>query len=322
MGAYGMWGIAAMGFAAVAGVAGAQMAARSWRRREAAESALAPGAAQRARLWLSKGVVFLRPLAARAMRLPGVGRAAGEGVALLEDAGMAATPLALVSLMLAAAAGAGALSALLTLSPLCGIAVACAGVVGAGVGVHARFEKHSAQMREQVPDALRCMGVCFRSGLSLPQVLQQTAHECKGALGRVLGVAARRLQMGASPDEALAVMRASDQVPELSFVAVALDVQHQSGGSIAPVLETARESVVSELDLMRSMRVQTAQAKLSASIVTVMPFLLVALFSIVSPGFLAPFFTSLAGMGILAVALAMQIAGVMSVRHMLRIDAG
>ena len=98
--------------------------------------------------------------------------------------------------------------------------------------------------------------------------------------------------------------------------------QHQSGGSIAPVLETARESVVSELDLMRSMRVQTAQAKLSASIVTVMPFLLVALFSIVSPGFLAPFFTSLAGMGILAVALAMQIAGVMSVRHMLRIDAG
>ena len=102
---------------------------------------------------------------------------------------------------------------------------------------------------------------------------------------RVLGVAARRLQMGASPDEALAVMRASDQVPELSFVAVALDVQHQSGGSIAPVLETARESVVSELDLMRSMRVQTAQAKLSASIVTVMPFLLVALFSIVSPGF-------------------------------------
>ena len=146
--------------------------------------------------------------------------------------------------------------------------------------------------------------------------------ECSGALGSLFSVAARRLEMGAPPAEALAVMRSSDQVPELSFVAVALDVQHQSGGSIAPVLETARESVISELDLMRSLRVQTAQAKLSASIVTVMPFVLVALFSLMSPDFLAPFFGSLIGVALLALALIMQLSGVLAVRRMLRIDAG
>ena len=111
-------------------------------------------------------------------------------------------------------------------------------------------------------------------------------------------------------------------MPELGFIAVALDVQHAGGGSIAPVLEAARESVEGELDLARSLRVQTAQAKLSARVVTAMPFLLVALFSLMSPGFLQPFFGSVAGLGLLALALTMQVAGVFAIRRMLKIEAG
>lgn len=116
------------------------------------------------------------------------------------------------------------------------------------------------------------------------------------------------------------VLQSNSQVPELSFIAVALDIQHQSGGSLAPVLESAKDSIESELDLMRSLRVQTAQAKLSASIVTIMPFVLVAFFSLMSPGFLAPFFASPIGIVLLAIALVMQVTGVLTVRHMLAID--
>lgn len=115
-------------------------------------------------------------------------------------------------------------------------------------------------------------------------------------------------------------MRANPRVPELSFVAVALDVQHRTGGSIAPVLESATESVEGELKLMRALRVQTAQAKLSASIVTVMPFVLVALFSLMSPDFLSPFFSSFLGLALLALALIMQLTGVLIVRRMLKVD--
>lgn len=126
--------------------------------------------------------------------------------------------------------------------------------------------------------------------------------------------------MGESVSDALSALAEVEGVPELRFVSVALDVQHQTGGSVAPVLDAARESVESELELARSLRVQTAQAKLSAQVVTVMPFILVALFSLMSPGFLAPFFQSLAGVGMLALALGMQLAGVLLVRRMLKIE--
>ena len=69
-------------------------------------------------------------------------------------------------------------------------------------------------------------------------------------------------------------------------MAVALDVPRppRAGGSMRPVLEAARETVEGELALRRALRVQTAQARLSARVVTVMPFALVAVFSLVSKG--------------------------------------
>jgi tight adherence protein B len=125
------------------------------------------------------------------------------------------------------------------------------------------------------------------------------------------------LETGGNAQEALAVFRRYEAVPELSFVAVALDVQHKAGGSLGPVLEAARESVEGEIDLARSLKVQTAQAKLSARIVTVMPFILIALFSFMSPGFLNPFFESVAGLALLSLALLMQAAGVIAVNRLL-----
>ena len=85
------------------------------------------------------------------------------------------------------------------------------------------------------------------------------------------------------------------------------------------VLEAARESVATELSLERQLRVQTAQARLSAQVVTVMPFLLVGAISLLSPGFLGPFFSSVAGLLLLLVALGMQVAGVLIARRMLKV---
>lgn len=86
------------------------------------------------------------------------------------------------------------------------------------------------------------------------------------------------------------------------------------------VLHAARESVLDEIKLKQTLKTQTAQAKLSAQIVSVMPFVLIAVFSLVSEGFLAPFFESLIGMALLAIALGMQALGIFIVRRMLKVE--
>ena len=86
------------------------------------------------------------------------------------------------------------------------------------------------------------------------------------------------------------------------------------------VIDAASDTVKGELALRRSLRVQTAQAKLSARIVVIMPFLLVAAFSLVSPGFLMPFFSSAFGYALLAVAVVMQVLGIVLVRRALAVE--
>ncbi len=335
MGAGGLWGVTgflpalpAWAWALVAGVlatvAGAfigEAAYQSAQRRTLAAAMLAPTRREQLILRLKGGVGLLRrPAGWLCGRVPYIDDACENAVMLLDERGLAFTKEALLSLLMAASLAVLAVGWLFAGSPVFGVALSCIVFIGALAFVRNKSDKMNAAMREQVPEALRSLSMSFRSGHSLPQTLSDSAREIDGYLGHLFSVAADRLEMGATPSEALAVMRSNPRVPELSFVAVALDVQHRSGGSIAPVLESATESVEGELKLMRSLRVQTAQAKLSASIVTVMPFVLVALFSLMSPDFLSPFFSSFMGMALLALALIMQMTGVLIVRRMLKVD--
>lgn len=251
-----------------------------------------PGLAWR----LRHGVSGLRPVAEALLRREPVRRYVLWARMALEQRGYASTSDALLSLVLGACLALLVAGWVVAASPVFGAAVAGCALVALCAAVKNDAERREAALRDEIPDALRSLGVCFRAGLSLMQTLEQTASE------------------------ALALFRQRADVPELAFVAVALDVQHRSGGSLAAVLDAARESVESEIDLARSLKVQTAQAQLSARIVTAMPFVLIALFSLMSPGFLSPFFESMAGMALLAAALVMQVAGVVLVHRML--DAG
>ena len=290
-------------------------------RRSLAASMLAPSRRGQLLLKLQGGVGPLRPLARKILeRIPYMNDTCQRAVTLIGERGVALTEEALLSLLLAASLAVALVGGILLLSPTFGIALGLITFAASVAYARNKSERQDLAMREQVPEALRTLCMSFRSGHSLPQTLAAASKETDGYLGHLFSITADRLEMGATTTEALAVLRENPRLPELSFVAVALDVQHESGGSIAPVLEAATDSVEGELRLMRSLRVQTAQAKLSASIVTVMPFILVALFSLMSPDFLTPFFSSFLGMALLALALAMQVIGVMIVRSMLKVE--
>lgn len=265
---------------------------------------------------------ILKPAARLLLRVNVIRRYAYWARLSLKGRGIAADQTALVTSVLCMIAGCAAMAWVITGSPVFG-AAAVGGALAIGCSLlRSEAEKRACAIRDEVPDALRSLGVCFKAGLSLMQTLRQTGTELKGPLGQLFIASSRSLETGGTVAEALSVFQSREGASELAFVAVALNVQHQAGGSVAHVLEAARESVEGEIELARSLRVQTAQAKLSARIVTLMPFALIALFSLMSPDFLAPFFESVPGMVLLGAALIMQIGGVLLVRRMLDIEDG
>ncbi len=249
-----------------------------------------------------------------------MGQSFFEASKLARSKGVEMPPESAATLAIGAALGVSVVSLVLFrsfIAAVCSVALLVA--ASRAVLSHAA-EKERMRLREQVPDALRCMEACMHAGLSLPQTFYEVSEQIDQPAKGLFAQVSRDLDLGYSMNEALERFRSVSDLPELAFVAMALDVQYACGGSASPILRCAEESVSRDLDLRRSLRVQTAQAKLSAQIVSVMPFALVFVISAVDPTFLEPFFSSGLGVFLLACAIAMLLTGVLLVRRMLAIE--
>lgn len=267
---------------------------------------------------LRNGVPFLVPLAERLLHMGKVDGFAGLLVRGCRLHGWDATKKGLVSTL---GAGAVALFAIGCAcgSPPLGIALACILVFVAAVVAKQAIEAAHDRLRDGIPGVLRSMNACFHAGYTLLQTFRQIATEADDEIAGYFDRAASGLETGKTTQQVLEELRRDADLPELGFVIVALEVQHRTGGSMRQIIDTACDAVSQELALRRSLRVQTAQARLSAQVVTIMPFVLIALLSTFTQDFLAPFFSSALGIAVLTVALAMQAAGIVAVRKLLEV---
>lgn len=268
------------------------------------------------------GFAPVLPLVDLLMRNSKVTAHVREAVCLLSERHYVTTERTFLSFVVVVEGVVLLVTSVMTASAVCGAAVAACMLAMGVAWVGSARDRRREAIREAVPDALRSMGTCFGAGLTLMQTFNQVASELKAPLRQPFAQAAHVLETGGDAKAALEELRLASSVPELAFVAMALDVQHQTGGSLRQVLDAAHDTIEGELALRRSLRVQTAQAKLSAKVVSIMPLILVAVFSLVSEDFLAPFFASVQGYALLALAVGMQVAGIFLVRRVLATGKG
>ncbi len=315
--------IAAAAFAALAGLvlAGYSSGALSERLRSKRAVARSGTNASFAQIALADGVPALKGLARVALQSKQAAAFVDGLTTEVQTAGYVCSRESVGSCVALVLLLAGVAAFALSGSPVCALAVLACVLFGFAAWATKRREKRREELREGIPEALQSMKACFQTGYSLSQTIDEVQQRTSGALKDLFSKVAGVLETGGGADAALAELKKGSAEPELVFLATALEIQHRTGSSMQRILEATRQSVADELELKRSLRTQTAQAKLSAQIVTVMPFALIGLFSLVSPGFLAPFFESPLGLVLLAIALAMQALGIVLVRKMLKVGA-
>lgn len=312
--------------AAVAAFACAFAAVRfiavSLRRRQAAMSAQGDALSVQGLVsWrLRNGFPFAVPIVSALARFKPAADLLDEVVLHCAARGWMSTRESAGSTLVVALVAAALLTGIVASSPIAALAVPACMVAVLVMWAGRMREKRQEAVREAVPEALESMAACLGSGFTLLQTFNQVAADTQGPLGDTFARSAHVLEVGGSAERALAELREGAHASELAFVAVALDVQHQSGGAMRQVLDAATDTVKGELALRQSLRVQTAQAKLSARVVVIMPFVLITAFSLISPDFLTPFFSSAFGYALLAVAIVMEVVGIVLVRRALAVE--
>jgi tight adherence protein B len=97
--------------------------------------------------------------------------------------------------------------------------------------------------------------------------------------------------------------------PDMEYVATAVNVQSQTGGSLAGLFDTLSETVRERQRHARKLKALTGLGRMSAMALVAMPIGLGLLMSLLSPSYMAPLYTTSGGHILIAVCLTSMAIG-------------
>lgn len=177
--------------------------------------------------------------------------------------------------------------------------------------------KREIQLAKEMPDALRALALALSSGETLAQAIDYVGSHGQGPTAEAFSRVAMRLRCGDSVQEAVCLLEDELVVPRMGLVITALLVSQRTGSPLRSLLQTSAELAEKQGELERLLSVKTAQVRLSVRIVCLLPLVMVALLSLLSPDFQAGLGTP-AGAGSVIVALLMDGLALFIVRRLMK----
>jgi len=112
------------------------------------------------------------------------------------------------------------------------------------------------------------------------------------------------------------------RVPSTSLMAVvtAVLIQKETGGNLAEIFESISQVIRSRFRFGRRVRTLSAEGRLSAWILTLVPILLFGVLWLTTPAYLPPLLESPTGQKMIAFAVIMMVVAVFWMRKIIRID--
>ena len=109
-------------------------------------------------------------------------------------------------------------------------------------------------------------------------------------------------QLGVPIEDALRVVVERMDSRELEQVALVAALQRETGGNTAEVLDRVTDTIRERFELRRTVQTLTAQGRLSRWVLTLLPVALLAVITLVNPGYINILYSSLAGRILLVLA--------------------
>ncbi|MDP3653120.1 MAG: type II secretion system F family protein [Rhodoferax sp.] len=175
------------------------------------------------------------------------------------------------------------------------------------------------RIERQLPEALDLMGRAMRAGHAFPSAVKMVADELPDPLGRDFRILFDEMNYGVSTNDALAHLAERVPVPDVSYFVVAVLIQRESGGNLAELLDKISAIVRDRLKLLGEVRTLSAEGKLSAIILTALPFGVALVVNLVNPTFMDVLWTDPTGLRMVGAACFMMLLGILWMRSIIRI---
>lgn len=158
-----------------------------------------------------------------------------------------------------------------------------------------------ANFEEQFPEALDIMRRMLLSGNPITQAFNEVGNELNDPIGSEFKNTFNLLNYGY--DLRLAIMQMVERNPTVSMFAFssAVLLQKETGGNLAENLEKVSQVLRSRFKLSRKIKTLSAEGKLSAWVLMLVPFGVFLMLNVVNPDFVAPLYSDPRGIKMILV---------------------
>ena len=201
-----------------------------------------------------------------------------------------------------------------------------AGVIGAlgaaapTVWLRMSLGRRADKMREQLPDVLTIMASSLRAGHSFLQALDTVAREIQAPANVEFQRLVAEVRLGRPTEDAMEAL--ADRVGSADFrwAVLAVNIQREVGGNLAEILDNVSDTLRERAMMRRQIKVLTAEGRLSAWVLALLPFALALYMFAVNPEYIMLLFTSQVGLIMVGVGGVLLVLGILWMRKIVDID--
>jgi len=175
------------------------------------------------------------------------------------------------------------------------------------------------KLEEQLPEAADFLGRALRAGHSFANVMQMVGDEMPQPIAGEFKFAYEEINYGVPMNEALHNLALRVPLTDLRYLVIAVLIQRESGGNLAEVFSSISRLIRARLKLLSQVRVMSAEGRMSAWILGLLPLGVLVLMTMTNPAYVRVLWTDPLGVRLMWYAAAVAAFGVLWMRKLIRI---
>ncbi len=173
------------------------------------------------------------------------------------------------------------------------------------------LESNKKVMLKQMEQASEIVAAVIKTGSSLPEAFERAAQETKEPLRSELVRTATQIRIGVPASEAFMEFAQRVDLPEMTVVSIAIDLQETGMAINIPALFSQLQSDIRhKMQFKKSVDSITSEMKMAGIIVAIVPFATLSIMRIFAPEFVAPLFNNIIGLSVFGLCVGLVLFGV------------
>lgn len=147
----------------------------------------------------------------------------------------------------------------------------------------------------QLPDTLQLLSGTLRAGYSLMQGVEAVSQEVTDPMGVELRRVVTESRLGRPLEESLESAAERMDSPDFAWAVMAIRIQREVGGNLSELLLTVAETMTARERLRRDVRTLTAEGRMSAIVLGILPIGLGAVMFVINPEYMGQLYKTTLG---------------------------